>query len=273
LGLKLLYKSIMLFIFTAMLVVKIGGNIIDNEIALNSFLKDFAKLNGPKILIHGGGKIASALAKTMGIETKMIDGRRITDAETLKLVTMVYGGLINKNIVAQLQAFECNAVGVCGVDGNLLLAQKKEHPSIDFGFIGSIQSVDTTILELFFENNFVPVVAPLTHDKNGNLLNTNADDIASNIAIALSKKYDVTFVYCFEKKGLLLDIENEDSVLSSINISEIEKLKTEGIVTDGMIPKVDNIKFAIESGVQKVILCHASEINNLNNNIGTTFKP
>lgn len=257
-----------------MIVVKIGGNIIDDEIALYIFLKDFSSIKDSKILIHGGGKIATQISKDMGLVPKMIEGRRITDAKTLKIVTMVYAGLVNKNIVAQLQKYNCNAIGLTGADGNSMVAKKREHPTIDFGYIGHIQYVNTSIFNLLLNNNITPVIAPITYDGDGGLLNTNADDIASQIAIAMSKEREITFIYCFEKRGLLLDIEDENSFLPKVNSHEIQKLKDDGIITDGMIPKVDNIKQTLEQGVQKVILCHASDllkIINDNAEIGTIF--
>ncbi len=257
-----------------MIIVKIGGNIIDNQQALALFLKDFASIKAPKILIHGGGKIATQISKDMGLTPQMVEGRRITDAETLKVVTMVYAGLINKNIVAQLQNNGCNAVGLCGADGGIMLAKKREHPSIDFGYIGHIQNINTYLLNILLNNNYTPIIVPITYDGKGGLLNTNADDIASNIAIELSKEQDITFIYCFEKKGLLLDIEDDNSYISTVRIHEIQKLKDDGIITEGMIPKADNIKSTIENGVKKVILCHASDILNINSEnskIGTTF--
>lgn len=257
-----------------MIVVKIGGNIIDDEEALQYFLKDFSAINVPKILIHGGGKIATQMSKDLGMKPQMIEGRRVTDAETLKVVTMVYAGLINKNIVAGLQKNACDAVGLTGADGHVMIAKKREHPTINFGYIGHIQKVNTDILNILLNNNFTPVIVPITYDGHGGLLNTNADDIASHIAIAMSKLQDITFFYCFEKKGLLLDINDENSFISTIKTNEIQSLKDEGIITDGMIPKVDNIKYSIENGVQKVILCHASDILDIINNNsekGTTF--
>jgi acetylglutamate kinase len=257
-----------------MIVVKIGGNIIDDELALSRFLKDFSSINDSKILIHGGGKIATQISKEMGLVPKMVEGRRITDADTLKIVTMVYAGLINKNIVAQLQKFNCNAIGLSGADANVMQANKRVHPTIDFGYIGHIQQVNTFSLNVLLNNGMTPIIAPITYDGDGGLLNTNADDIASKIAIAMSKESDITFVYCFEKKGLLLDVEDENSYLPKVNSNEIQKLKDDGIITDGMIPKVDNIKQTLVHGVKKVILCHASDIIkiiNENAEIGTIF--
>lgn len=255
-------------------IIKIGGNIIDDAAALNAFLKDFAKINVPKILIHGGGKIATQLSKTLGIETKMIDGRRITDEKTLEVVTMVYAGLISKNIVATLQAQNCNAIGLCGADANIIVAHKRKHPTIDYGFVGDIDNVNAAFLISLLQQNITPIIAPITHDGNGNLLNTNADSVASSIAIELSKIKNVTFLYCFEKAGLLENIEDDNSIIPSLNIAQVEQLKEKQVITDGMLPKVQNIINALENNVEKVILCHAQNalsIVNENAKNGTVF--
>lgn len=255
-------------------IVKIGGNIVDNPQALQKFLTDFSQISKPKILIHGGGKIATELSKEMGITPKMIDGRRVTDADALKIVTMVYGGLINKNIVAQLQALGTNAIGLTGADGNLILSHKRVHPTIDYGFVGDIDEVDGNKIKQLISIGFTPIFAPLTHNAEGNILNTNADTVASELAIALSKYYSVNFLYCFEKKGLLMDINDDNSFISHIKTSEIETLKKDGTIAAGMIPKVDNIQNAIEKGVQKVRLCHAEDISEIitkNKALGTLF--
>lgn len=255
-------------------IIKIGGNIIDDAAALNAFLKDFAKINVPKILIHGGGKIATQLSKTLGIETKMIDGRRITDEKTLEVVTMVYAGWISKNIVATLQAQNCNAIGLCGADANIIAAHKRKHPTIDYGFVGDIDNVNAAFLISLLQQNITPIIAPITHDGNGNLLNTNADSVASSIAIELSKIKNVTFLYCFEKAGLLDNIEDDNSIIPTLNIAQVEQLKEKQVITDGMLPKVQNIINALENNVEKVILCHAKNalsIVNENAKIGTVF--
>lgn len=256
------------------IVIKIGGNIIDDEKALASFLSDFAKIKFPKILIHGGGKVATQISKALGIETKMIDGRRITDEQTIDVVTMVYAGLINKKIVAKLQSKNCNAIGLCGADANIIEAHKRIHPTIDFGFVGDVDQVNTDLLKELLEKNITPIIAPITHDKKGNLLNTNADTIASSIAIELSKSKKITFIYCFEKAGLLRNIEDETSIIPSLTIAEVEQLKEKQIITDGMLPKVQNITHTLQNGVDKVILCHAQNILpivNENAIFGTTF--
>lgn len=255
-------------------VIKIGGNIIDDDNSLAGFLADFSRIQQPKILIHGGGKIATQLSKDLNIEPKLIDGRRITDEKTIDIVTMVYAGLINKKIVAQLQSNNCNAVGLTGADANIIEAHKRIHPTIDYGFVGDIDKVNTDFIFNLFANNYTPVIAPLTHDKKGNLLNTNADTMASAIAVELSKVKKVSFFYCFEKQGLLKDINNTDSIIPELTIYETEQLKEKQIITDGMLPKINNIIHALENGVEKVILCHAKDvlsIVNENAKFGTTF--
>jgi acetylglutamate kinase len=194
-------------------VIKIGGNIIDDETKLSSFLLSFASIKGKKILVHGGGKLATKLADKMGVEQQMIDGRRITDAETLKIVTMVYAGYINKNIVAQLQVNGCNAIGLSGADGNLIQAHKRQHATIDYGFVGDIDSVNTALLQTLLEQDIAVVAAPITHDTKGTLLNTNADTIAQELATALGKLYQTELIYSFEKNGVLLNVDDEDSVI------------------------------------------------------------
>jgi acetylglutamate kinase len=258
----------------ALTIVKIGGNIVDNPTALTQFLQDFHSIQGAKILVHGGGKIATELSKTMNITPVMIDGRRVTDAETLKIVTMVYGGLINKNIVAQLQSLGTDAIGLTGADGNIILSHKRKHPTIDYGFVGDIDRVNAAKINSLLLVGFTPIFAPLTHDLKGNILNTNADTVASEIAIALSDFYQVQFFYCFEKKGLLKDINNENSYIKNIKIDEISTLKEDGTIVAGMIPKVDNITNAIKRGVRQVRLCHAEDISAILNHqvsLGTLF--
>jgi acetylglutamate kinase len=244
-----------------LVVIKVGGNIIDNEVALASFLKDFAAIQQPKLLIHGGGKIATEISKGLGIEAQMVDGRRITDAETLKIVTMVYGGLINKNIVAQLQTHQCNAIGLTGADGGVVKANKRPIKNgIDYGFVGDVKEVKSKVLTTFIESGFSPIVAPLSVSDEGVLLNTNADTMASEIACAMSQEYKVTLVYCFELKGVLRDFEDKDSVIEKINPSLYINLKQEGVISKGMIPKLDNAFQAIQTGVDKVIIAHADNL-------------
>ena len=244
-------------------VIKIGGNIIDDENKLSSFLHDFAAIKADKILVHGGGKLASRLAEQMNVPQQMIDGRRITDAETLKIVTMVYAGYINKNIVAQLQAKGCNAFGLTGADGDAILAHKRVHPTMDYGFVGDVDAINKSLLTTLLHAGLCPVLAPITHDKAGQLLNTNADTIAQETAKALSAFYDTELIYSFEKNGVLLDIGNENSVIKKLNIAYYSQLKTEGKIFAGMIPKLDNAFSALKNGVKKVIIGKAEEIQQL----------
>ena len=242
-------------------VIKIGGNIIDNEEALNTFLSDYASLNAKKILIHGGGKIATAISAGLGIEAKMVDGRRITDAETLKIVTMVYGGLINKNIVASLQSKNCNALGLTGADANIVKSSKRPVKNgIDYGFVGDVENVNGEILAGFLNLGLNPILAPLSHDGKGNMLNVNADTMASVTAVALSKLFEVHLIYCFELKGVLENFEDKNSVISEITSSKYSDLKEKGIISKGMIPKLDNSFDAIQSGVSSVRICHADDL-------------
>jgi len=198
-------------------VIKIGGNIIDNDNALQQFLKDFASIKTPKILVHGGGKLATKLAQQMQVEVNMVDGRRITDQDTLDIITMVYAGKINKTIVAQLQANNCNAIGFSGADGNTIISNKRPVKAIDYGFVGDVKKVNTKTLELLLNNHITPIFCAITHDENGQLLNTNADTIASEIAIGFAPIYNTALYYCFEKNGVLKDVENNDSVIENIN--------------------------------------------------------
>jgi acetylglutamate kinase len=257
---------------SALYVVKIGGNIIDDEKKLSSFLKDFAAVKGHKILIHGGGKLATKLAEQMNIPQQMIDGRRITDAETLKIVTMVYAGYINKNIVAQLQANNCNAIGLSGADGNVILAHKRNHPTIDYGFAGDVDAVNTSLLKSIIDQQIAVVMAPITHDQKGQLLNTNADTIAQEVANALSAVYDVQLIYSFEKSGVLLDANDDSTVIPSINPSYYQQLKSEQKIFAGMIPKLDNAFAALNRGVKKVIIGKAEQLTDLiTGNAGTSI--
>ena len=244
-------------------IIKIGGNIIDDEAKLSSFLKDFAAVEAKKILVHGGGKLATQLGNRLNIPQQLIDGRRITDAETLKVVTMVYAGYINKNIVAQLQANGCNAIGLTGADGNAILAHKRVHPTIDYGFAGDVDAVNTTFLKKLLDEEIALVAAPITHDKKGLLLNTNADTIAQELAKALSHHYRVQLVYSFEKSGVLLDANDDATVISTLNPAYYQQLKTEQKIFAGMIPKLDNAFTALQHGVQKVIIGKAEELQQL----------
>lgn len=243
-------------------VIKIGGNVIDNEQSLQSFLADFAGVEGLKILVHGGGKIASKMGEQLGIQSNYINGRRITDDATIDLVTMVYGGLVNKKIVAQLQALQCNAIGLTGADGNIIPAVKRPVKDIDFGWVGDVDSktLNANRLMLFLNNDFVPVFAPLTHDEQGHILNTNADTIASSLAVALSANYNVRLVYCFEKKGVLENVADEQSVISLINKETYKRLLVENKLFEGILPKLDNAFAAIDAGVQEVLIGDAKDI-------------
>jgi acetylglutamate kinase len=244
-------------------IIKIGGNIIDNEVNLASFLSAYAAVEGKKILIHGGGKLATKMAADLNIPQQMVDGRRITDAATLKIVTMVYAGYINKNIVAALQSKNINALGICGADANVIRAHKRMHANIDYGFVGDIDAVDTEKIIQLLEAGLSLVVAPITHDGAGQLLNTNADTMAQAIATAISSMYEVSLVYSFEKKGVLSDIYNNDSVISVINPENYATLKASGQVNEGMIPKLDNAFKALQNGVNRVIIGDALDIEKL----------
>lgn len=249
-------------------VVKIGGNIVDNTEALSLFIKDFAALDGPKILVHGGGKEATRLGERLGIPATMIDGRRVTSAETLDVVTMVYAGLINKRIVSMLQAQGVNALGLCGADADIIKATKRAPNPIDYGFVGDIadDGVNVKTLKTLLDNDIVPVFCAITHDGNGTLLNCNADTIASAVAVAASKISDSQLIYCFEKPGVMADIDDDGSVIAQITPEVYTELKAQGIVNKGMLPKIDNAFKAINNGVNSVIIKHA---RNLNNQIGT----
>ena len=235
-------------------IIKIGGNIIDDDTALASFLSEFAKLEGPKLLVHGGGKLATKLANQMNIPVQLNDGRRITDEANLDIITMVYAGKINKNIIAQLQANDCNAIGFSGADGNTIVSEKRPSQPIDYGFAGDIKQVNTTTLEILLHNNIAPVFCAITHDKNGQLLNTNADTIASELAIGFAKHFKTELYYCFEKNGVLEDISDENSVVKNINTETYKKLIDDGIIADGMLPKLDNCFHAIHNNVAKVCI-------------------
>ncbi|MCW3117301.1 MAG: argB [Chitinophagaceae bacterium] len=253
-------------------IIKIGGQIIDDEIKLSSFLKNFSSVNGKKILVHGGGKLATRLAEKLEIKQTLMDGRRITDGETLKIVTMVYAGYINKNIVAQLQGHRVNAIGLTGADGNAILAHKRQHPAIDYGFAGDIDAINTEFISDLLEKNMTIVLAPVTHDRKGQLLNTNADTIAQEVAKGLSGNYEVTLIYSFEKSGVLLDADDDRTVIKEINPDSYQQLKSEQKIFAGMIPKLDNAFAALNSGVKKVIIGKAESLNQLiEGTTGTTI--
>ena len=242
-------------------IIKIGGNVIDNPRSCKKFLEDFAALEGSKILIHGGGKVATKIAVKLDVETKMVDGRRITDLPMLEVVTMVYGGLVNKQIVAQLQALGCNAIGLTGADGGVILAKKRAVKDIDYGYVGDIEKVDNKLIDNFLQNNLTPIFAPLTFDKEGNMLNTNADTQASSVAVAMAEQYEANLIYCFEKKGVLSDPEDDNSVIQKLTPKIYADYKASGAINAGMIPKLDNAFAALQKGVAKVTICHADELN------------
>lgn len=235
-------------------IIKIGGNVIDDETTLQCFLEDFATLSSPKILVHGGGKIATQLAAKMGVETKMINGRRITDQASLDVVVMTYAGLLNKKVVALLQKNSCNAIGLSGADAGSILSRKRVHPEIDFGFVGDVDRVQSGNIDKLLQAGFTPVFCAITHDSDGHLLNTNADTIASEVAIGMSGSYQTELIYCFEKKGVLSDINNEDSVIEHIDSQKYIELKNDKIIADGMLPKMENCFHALQKGVDKVII-------------------
>ncbi len=243
----------------SLLLIKIGGNVIDQSEALKAFLNEFAQIKGQKILIHGGGKIATDISRALGIEAQMIDGRRITDAETLKVVTMVYAGLINKTIVSGLQARGCNAIGLTGADANVIAAKIRVDKNINYGFVGDIEQVNVAPIIQFLDAGLTPIFAPLTHDGKGAMLNTNADTIAAALASALCKLYETRLIYCFDKKGVLASA-NEEAVIPQLNQRQYQGLKAKGIVTKGMLPKLDNAFATLQAGVRAVTLCHAAQI-------------
>jgi len=244
-------------------VIKIGGNIIDDDLKLAQFLEEFASIKDRKILIHGGGKLATRLAGELNIPQQMIDGRRITDAETLRIVTMVYAGYINKNIVARLQALDCNAIGISGADGNAIRAHKRVKGEVDYGYAGDIDEVNAPLFDRLLEHANTVVVAPITHDKKGQLLNTNADTIAQEVATALSGTYQVDLIFGFEKAGVLMDADDDATVIPTIVRSTYQKLKSDKVIFAGMIPKLDNAFAAIDSGVKKVIIGKAERLTEL----------
>jgi len=243
-------------------IVKIGGNIINDDGALRSFLKDFSVLEGLKILIHGGGNKATEIASEMGLKPKMIRGRRVTDEANLEVVTMVYAGLLNKKVTAILQQNNCNAMGLSGVDANCILAHKRIVTAIDYGFAGDIDAVNSETINMFLQHNITPVFCAITHDKKGQLLNTNADTIASEVAIAMSNLFNVELSYVFELKGVLSIIEDRNSVIKDINLQKYKQLAEQNIISDGMLPKMDNCFNALKKGVQKVKIGNASLIKN-----------
>ncbi|MEP7317556.1 MAG: acetylglutamate kinase [Panacibacter sp.] len=257
-------------------VIKIGGNIINDEKKLSSFLESFASIKSHKILVHGGGKIATKIGNQLGVASKYINGRRITDDDTIDIVTMVYGGLVNKKIVARLQAKGVNAIGLTGADANLIPATKRPVKEIDYGWVGDVKSdnIRTENLKLFLENNIVPVFAPLTHDGEGHILNTNADTIASSISVALSEIYEVRLIYCFERKGVLENVDDEHSVINLITKEKYGQLLAEEKLFAGIIPKIDNAFAAIDAGVKEVLIGDANDLlqNTTEQTLGTLIK-
>jgi acetylglutamate kinase len=244
-----------------LIIIKVGGKIVEEEASLASLLKDFSRIAGNKILVHGGGKTATQLAERLGIVTKMVEGRRITDAETLKVAAMVYAGLVNKNVVAGLQALGNNAIGLTGADLDIIRAVKRPVKEIDYGFVGDINWVNATALTELLNDGAVPVIAPITHDGKGSLLNTNADTIASELATSLSSRYEVRLIFCFEKNGVLMNEADEKSVIMEIDPKQFEELKAKGIISGGMIPKLDNGFNALKRGVNTVVITNTSGLS------------
>lgn len=244
-----------------LVLVKVGGKIVEEADTLKQLLRDFSSIEGYKVLVHGGGRSATKVAAQLGIESQMVNGRRITDAEMLKVVTMVYGGLVNKTIVAGLQALGVNALGLTGADMNLMRSVKRPVKDIDYGFVGDVKEVNAGLLANLIAQGVVPVLAPLTHDKQGNLLNTNADTIAGEAAKALAAYFDVTLMFCFEKKGVLRDEADGDSVIPELDRQMFQQYVAEGIIQGGMIPKLENAFQAIDAGVRQVVITRASDID------------
>lgn len=243
-------------------IVKVGGAIVEDEVQLLQLLKDFSAIEGKKVLVHGGGRKATKVAERLGIESKMVGGRRITDADMLSVVTMVYGGLVNKNLVARLQACGVNALGLTGADMDVIRSHKRPiKDGVDFGFVGDVDHADGTMLSKLIQEGIVPVMAPLTHDGEGNILNTNADTIASETAKSLAPYYDVTLIFSFEKKGVLRNPDDNDSVIPVITRAHFIKYKEDGIITGGMLPKIENALSAIDAGVKQVIITLATAID------------
>ncbi len=254
-------------------VIKIGGNIIDDDALLSVFLRKFAAIRSKKILVHGGGKLATRLAEKLGIPQQLIDGRRITDGETLKIVTMVYAGYINKHIVAELQSLNCNSIGISGADGNSIRAHKRENSNIDYGFAGDIDQINNGLFNFLLGNNICTVVSSITHDGNNQLLNTNADTIAQEIAKSLSNIFEVSLIYSFEKPGVLDDVDDENSVIAELHRSYYRELKEKKKIFSGMIPKLDNAYRAIDAGVSKVIIGQGENLDLLiAGKTGTTIR-
>lgn len=250
-------------------VVKIGGNVIDDPAALKAFLAEFAAIEGPKILVHGGGKLATRMAERLELKVQMVDGRRITDKGTLDVVTMVYAGLVNKQIVAGLQAAGCNAIGLSGADGNAVTARRRAPQPIDYGFVGDIERVDSELLRRLLEGGLVPVFSAIMHDGRGTLLNCNADSVASAVALGAAAVAPTDLVFCFEKAGVLRDPDDEASVIPEITAASYPPLKADGTVSKGMIPKIENALKAVGQGVRSVTIRSSAH---LENGIGTVIR-
>ena len=247
-------------------IVKVGGAVVENEAQLEQLLKDFSAIEGRKVLVHGGGRKATKTAERLGIETQMVNGRRITDADMLEVVTMVYGGLVNKNLVARLQSHGVNAIGLTGADGNAIRSHKRppvtvDGAPVDFGFVGDVDAANGELLSHLIEAGITPVMAPLTHDGEGHILNTNADTIASETAKALAARYDTTLIFSFEKKGVLSNPDDDESVIPTITHEDFERLKADGTISGGMLPKIENAFHAIDAGVSRVIITLATAID------------
>ncbi|WP_336525270.1 acetylglutamate kinase [Bacteroides acidifaciens] len=242
-------------------IIKVGGKIVEEEASLHKLLTDFAAIEGYKILVHGGGRSATKIAAALGIESRMVNGRRITDADMLNVATMVYGGLVNKNIVVRLQSKGINALGLTGADINIIRSHKRPVKDVDYGFVGDVEQVNGTLLADLIHKGIVPVISPLTHDGNGQLLNTNADTIAGETAKAMADTFNVTLMFCFEKKGVLKDSENDESLIPHINEAEFKQYIRDGIIQGGMIPKLENSFEAIHAGVSKVVITSATAID------------
>ncbi|HBL71757.1 MAG TPA: acetylglutamate kinase [Bacteroidales bacterium] len=241
-------------------IIKVGGKVVETPDSLTALLAQFSTIGGSKILVHGGGRTATQLAARLGIESRMVNGRRITDKETLDVVTMVYAGLVNKTIVAQLQALDINALGLTGADLNYMRSEKRPVGDVDYGFVGDVKAVQPGIIASLLQQGVVPVLAPLTHDKQGLLLNTNADTIAGETAKAMAHFFKVTLVYCFEKKGVLLDETDDDSVLPTLNRAQFRDYVAKGVIQGGMIPKLENAFEAIDAGVSSVVITKADAL-------------
>ena len=249
---------------TKLTIVKVGGVILDDNLLFEEFLKNFSLINENKIIVHGGGIIASNYMIRLGIIPKMVNGRRITDSKTLDIAVMTYAGLINKKIVSKLQKLNCNSIGLSGADGNLIKSKIRKVNKIDYGFVGDIEKINDEFLYNLLNSNLTPTICSLTHDKKGQLLNTNADTIASEIAIAMSKYYNVTLKYCFDKSGVLMDQKNNSSIKKNITKNEFKKLVDDKIINDGMIPKLENCFHALENGVNKIYIGDLDVINTIN---------